>query len=291
MAAQASSFRLALVQLAVGSNKATNLSRAAEKVREAAQNGSKIVALPECFNSPYGTQYFKDYAEEVPAETGQPGPGAGESCKALSQVARECGVFLVGGSIPEVRKGKYYNTSMSFGPDGALLGVFRKVHLFDIDIPGKQKFKESDILSPGDKLLSFDTDWCKVGIGICYDLRFYELASIYGLRGCKLLLYPGAFNTTTGPLHFELLIRGLAANNQLFVAGVSPAQDLTASYHAWGHSMLCNPWGKVVVSADEKEGIVYGEVDLSEVDRVRSQIPVTAQKRWDLYSITDKTNI
>ncbi|XP_073256280.1 omega-amidase NIT2-A-like [Porites lutea] len=271
----ASTFRIALIQLAVSSNKSQNVLRAKEKIKEAVSNGAKVVALPECFNSPYGTQYFADYAEEIP----------GESTNMLSSVAKETQCYVIGGSIPERDSGKLYNTSTSFGPDGAMLAKHRKVHLFDIDVPGKIRFQESEVLSPGSQLTMIDTSLCKIGIGICYDMRFPEMAQVYTQQGCKLLLYPGAFNMTTGPAHWEPLIRSRALDNQLYVAAVSPARDEEATYVAWGHSTVISPWGDVVAKADHNEQILYSEIDLNYLEQIRAQVPVQKQKRNDLYNL------
>ncbi|EDO30709.1 predicted protein [Nematostella vectensis] len=272
-------FRIGLVQLAVTANKLQNLQRAREKIKEAVAAGAKIVALPECFNSPYGTQYFKDYAEEIP----------GESSNMLAEVAKETGAYIVGGSIPErASNGKLYNTSLSYDPSGNLMGKHRKIHLFDIDVPGKIRFQESEVLSPGENLTILDTEYCKIGIGICYDMRFPELAQLYAKKGCHLLLYPGAFNMTTGPAHWELLTRARALDNQLYVATISPARDDNATYIAWGHSTVVNPWGKIVSKADHTEQILYAEIDLKYLNEVRSQIPVQFQKRDDVYELQVK---
>ncbi len=184
-------FRLALVQLAVGANKAQNLKNAAGKVREAAAGGANIVSLPECFNSPYGTQYFEEYAEAVPD---------GESCDALRNMAKENKVYLVGGSIPERDDGSTYNTATVWSPEGKMLAKHRKVHLFDIDVPGKITFKESEVLKAGNAFTSFETSFgAKVGVGICYDIRFADMAQVYARdHGCHMIVYPGAFNMTTG---------------------------------------------------------------------------------------------
>ncbi|XP_023338709.1 omega-amidase NIT2 [Eurytemora carolleeae] len=278
----ANKFKLALIQLAVGSNKTENIKRAALKISEAAQNGAHVISLPECFNSPYGTKYFQDYSESIPD---------GPSSKLLSETARACKVYLIGGSIPETSEGKLYNTSTVWCPEGNLLVVHRKIHLFDIDVPGKITFKESDALSPGNTFTTFDTPWCKIGVGICYDIRFAELAQVYRDKGCKLLVYPGAFNMTTGPAHWELLGRGRALDNQVYVATPSPARDTSSEYIAWGHSSIISPWGEVVSSTDEKESIVYADIDLDFLESVRGQIPISKQKRSDLYETRDKLEV
>lgn len=272
-----SSFRVALIQLAVKASKADNLARAGEQIRKAAANGAKLVCLPECFGFPYGVQYFPKYAESIPGETSE----------MLSKAAKENGVYLIGGSMSETENGKLYNTCLVYGPNGELLAKYRKLHLFDIDIPGKITFKESDCFTAGGNLSVFDTPYCKVGLGICYDLRFAPLAQLYAKQGCKLLFYPGAFNMTTGPLHWELLQRGRALDNQVYVASVSPARDEGASYVAWAHSMLVDPMGKVVAATEAGEDIVFGDVDLEHLESVRKQIPITKQTRNDIYDVVN----
>ncbi|KAJ1117269.1 hypothetical protein NDU88_005469 [Pleurodeles waltl] len=271
-------FRLALIQLFVSPVKSDNLNRACKLIREAAQEGAKVVALPECFNSPYGTKFFPEYAEQIP----------GESTKVLSDVAKECDIYLIGGSIPEEDAGKLYNTCAVFGPDGTMLLKHRKIHLFDINVPGKICFQESETLSPGDSFSVFDTPYCKVGVGICYDIRFAELAQIYAKKGCQLLVYPGAFNMTTGPAHWELLQRSRALDNQVYVATASPARDEKASYVAWGHSSVVSPWGDVLSKAGPDETVTYTDIDLQYLTDVRQQIPIHFQKRADLYSVEAK---
>uniref|UniRef100_A0A147ACM6 omega-amidase n=1 Tax=Fundulus heteroclitus TaxID=8078 RepID=A0A147ACM6_FUNHE len=271
-----SKFRLAVVQLQVSSAKADNLSRVRRLVKEAAGQGSEVVLLPECFNSPYGTSFFSTYAEKIP----------GESTQVLSEVASENKLYLVGGSIPEEDGGRLYNSCAVFGPDGEMIVKHQKIHLFDIDVPGKIRFQESETLSPGNRLSTFDTPFCKVGVGICYDMRFAELAQLYSRKGCQLLVYPGAFNMTTGPAHWELLQRGRAVDNQVYVATASPARDEAASYVAWGHSTVVNPWGEVIAKAGPEETIVYADIDLQYLADIRQQIPITSQRRDDLYTVT-----
>ncbi|CAG0895937.1 unnamed protein product [Darwinula stevensoni] len=267
--------RLALIQLAVGANKSANLKSAQAAIQKACSNGVNLVALPEVFNSPYGNEYFSNYAENI----------HGESTKMLSEAARQHGVYIIGGSIPERDGGKLFNTCTVFDDKGQLVAKHRKVHLFDIDVPGKITFKESDTLSPGSSLTTFDMPNCKVGLGICYDVRFAEMAQLYAHQGCHLLVYPGAFNMTTGPVHWELLARARALDNQIYVALVSPARDEKATYVAYGHSLAVDPWGKILASTQEKEDILYADINVDYLEEVRSQIPIRKQRRTDLYGL------
>ncbi|KAL7622805.1 Omega-amidase nit3 [Parahypoxylon ruwenzoriense] len=278
--------KLALIQLASGTDKAANLAHAREKVIEAAGGGAKLVVLPECFNSPYGCDYFPSYAETL--LPGPPSPSQSPSYHALSAMAAEARVFLVGGSIPEAdpdpQTNKYYNTSLVFGPDGRLLATHRKVHLFDIDIPGKITFRESDVLSPGNKVTVVELPgYGRVAVAICYDIRFPELATIAARRGCFALIYPGAFNLTTGPMHWRLLGQARAVDNQLYVALCSPARVLDSSYHAYGHSLIADPLARVAVEADEREAIVTLELDPKAIEETRRNIPLSTQRRFDVY--------
>lgn len=270
--------RVALIQMGVEKDVNTNLQKAKAKIAEAKAGGAKLISLPECFNSPYGTDNFPKYAESVPD---------GPSCQILSQAAKEHGIYLVGGSIPEKDNDKLYNTCTVWNPEGELLLKYRKMHMFDIDIPGGITFKESDILSAGHETKTFNIDDIKIGVGICYDLRFEELAKIYRLQGCHMMIYPGAFNMTTGPVHWSLLQRARANDNQLFVCACSPARS-TEGYVAWGYSQITSPWGKVITSAEAGEAIVYANLDFDEVATVRQQIPIFKQRRTDVYDTIQK---
>ncbi|KAG0167775.1 hypothetical protein DFQ30_005665 [Apophysomyces sp. BC1015] len=274
--APASPFKLAVLQLTGGSNKQANLTHARAKILEAASNGANVVVLPECYNSPYGTAYFPEYAEPL---------STGESVKMMSSTAKEAGVYLFGGSIPErdETNGKIYNTLTVYDPSGNMIGIHRKIHLFDIEIPGKITFKESDILSKGSSLTHVDTKYGKIGVGICYDMRFPEVAMIAARKGCFAMIYPGAFNMTTGPLHWELLQRARAVDNQMYVATCSPARDLSATYHAWGHSTIVDPKGTVIATTDEQETILYADIDPEEIRTIRKNIPLYEQRRFDVY--------
>ncbi|XP_035854984.1 LOW QUALITY PROTEIN: omega-amidase NIT2-like [Sander lucioperca] len=236
----------------------------------------RLSLIQECFNSPYGTCFFSEYAERIP----------GESTQVLSEAAKENKVYLVGGSIPEEDGGKLYNSCTVFGPDGELILKHRKIHLFDIDVPGKIRFQESETLSPGNSLSMFQTPFCKVGVGICYNMRFAELAQFYSREGCQLLVYPGAFNMTTVPGSWSHCLLRRAIDNQVHVATASPARDETSSYVAWGHSTVVNPWGEVISKAGPEEAVIYADIDLQYLADIRQRIPITAQRRDDIYAVT-----
>jgi omega-amidase len=277
---------------APGADKAANLARARTKVLEATSKGANVVVLPECFNSPYGTKYFPKYAETL--QPSPPTESQSPTFHALSALAKESKSYLIGGSIPEylADTDKHYNTSLIFGPDGSLLETHRKVHLFDIDIPGKIRFQESEILSPGNKVTLVNLpEYGKIAVAICYDIRFPELAMVAARQGAFLLVYPGAFNLTTGELHWKLQARARAMDNQVYVALCSPARDMTADYNAWGHSMIVNPNAEVLNELEEKEDIVYADLDGETIEQTRKGIPIYTQRRFDVYPDVSKGDV
>ncbi|RZC68147.1 hypothetical protein C5167_031401 [Papaver somniferum] len=275
-------FKIALCQLSVTEDKERNIVHARKAIQEAAEKGAELVLLPEIWNSPYSNDSFPVYAEDIDA-----GGDASPSTAMLSEVARSLKITIVGGSIPERCGDRLYNACCVYGKDGILKAKHRKIHLFDIDIPGKITFMESKTLTPGETPTIVDTDVGRIGIGICYDIRFQELATIYASRGAHLLCYPGAFNMTTGPLHWELLQRARAVDNQLYVATCSPARDAGAGYTAWGHSTLVGPFGEVLATTEHDEAIVISEIDYSVMDLRRTNLPLEKQRRGDLYQLVD----
>ncbi|KAF7149415.1 hypothetical protein RHSIM_Rhsim03G0230100 [Rhododendron simsii] len=275
-------FKIALCQLLVTADKERNIAHARKAIEEAAQKGAQLVVLPEIWNSPYSNASFPVYAEDIDA-----GGDASPSTMMLSELSRSLQITVVGGSIPERSGDKLYNTCCVFGSDGKLKAKHRKVHLFDIDIPGQITFKESLTLTGGESPTIVDTDVGRIGIGICYDIRFQELAMLYAARGAHLICYPGAFNMVTGPLHWELLQRARAMDCQLFVATCSPARDASAGYVAWGHSTLVGPFGEVMATTEHDEAIVVAEIDYSLIDLRRTNLPFQKQRRGDLYQLVD----
>lgn len=268
------SFMISLCQTPVANDKELNLKFAREYIEETVSTGSQLIALPEMFNCPYSKEYFGSYAEEFPQ---------GQTIKMLSDLARKHSVYLVGGSIPEKEDNRLYNTSFVFGPEGQLLAKHRKIHLFDIDIPGQISFKESETLSSGETITIFETPFCRIGVAICYDIRFPELTRLMALKGIQLLVLPGAFNMITGPAHWDLTMRARALDNQIFVAAVSPARDVAGGYVAYGHSIVVDPWGNVLAEADETPTIVTTVIDLKQLKLVREQLPLLKHRRPQIY--------
>ena len=270
--------RIAMIQMPVTDNKQHNIDTACRKIREAAAQGTDIAVLPEMFCCPYRNDCFAAYgeAEGGPAQT------------ALSALAAELGLYIVGGSLPELAEGKIYNTSYVYDRQGRLLARHRKAHLFDINVEGGQRFMESDTLSPGNAVTTFETEFGTMGLCICFDLRFEELSRCMCLRGAKVIFVPAAFNMTTGPAHWELLFRQRAVDNQCFTVGVSPARDETASYVAYGNSLAVDPWGTVLCRADGAEATLFADLDLSRIDAVRRQLPILSARRTDLYEVSER---
>ncbi|XP_058116618.1 omega-amidase NIT2-like [Anopheles ziemanni] len=274
-----STLRVALVQLKGQPTKKECIANAAAQVRLAKDKGARLIILPECFNSPYSTAEFAHHAEEIPS---------GVTSQALAKLAADLGIYLVGGTYPEREGTKLYNTCPVFGPKGELLCRYRKMHLFDMDIPGQCTFRESDALTAGDQLATFTIGTLNIGLGICYDKRFPELTACYRQLGCDMMIFPSAFDPYTGPLHWDLLGRSRALDNQMFVALVSPARDPTTEYVAYGYSLLCDPWGRVLCRAKESQETIITDIDLKVCEQIKRQIPILNQKRNDIYQLLTK---
>lgn len=264
---------LALCQMAVTDSKEKNREKASAMIREASGKGARMVVLPEMWNCPYSNDFFPSFAEEE----------GGDTYRFLSQEARTNGIWLIGGSIPEREGEKIFNTSFSFNPHGELIGRHRKVHLFDINIAGGIRFMESETLTAGDEVTLLETDFGKVGVAICFDVRFPELFRRMTLDGARLIVLPGAFNMTTGPAHWELTMRTRALDNQVYVAACSPARDTGGPYIAFGNSLVANPWGEICGKTDAGESIVYASLDNNSIDSLREQLPLLKARRPEIY--------
>lgn len=265
--------KVAVCQMKVEKDKEKNLKKAGEMIEEAVQKGARLVVLPEIFNAPYQTDILPQYAETYP----------GPTTLFLQEQAIKHQTYLVGGTIPEKTSlGKIYNSSFIFDDKGNLKGIYRKAHLFDVDIPDKITFKESDIFTAGDKIDVIPHPQIPFAVLICYDCRFPEWAKLAALRGAKMLIIPAAFSLKTGEAHFELLMRCRAVDSQVYVIAASPARNPQASFQVWGHSMIVNPWGEIIAKGGTGEEIITASLDLSLIDKIRQEMPLLKQTKLKL---------
>jgi len=295
---------LALVQLQPGEDPASN-HRAAEAWLERALQPSagtprpKLLMLPEIWNAPYAAARFGDYAEPVPEPGHLLAEGPSPSLAMVARVARRHGVSVIAGSIPERGEdGRLYNTATVINAEGRLLVKHRKLHLFDVNVPGGICFRESDSLAAGDRLTVLDGAGDPLGTGlaeppglgllICYDIRFPELALLMQQQlGAAVIACPAAFNTTTGPRHWHLLMRARAVDTQCFVLACSTARPESGEgYPSYGHSLVVDPWGTVVAEVGHGEQVLHAQLDLAQVALARQAIPTGQQRRHDLYQLS-----
>ena len=266
--------KVAAIQMPTVTDKMQNVRTAGIYLEKIKDEKPDFVILPEMFCCPYQTQNFPVYAEEE----------GGPVWQQLSEYAKQYGIYLIGGSMPEKdAEGKVYNTSYIFDRQGKQIGKHRKVHLFDIDVTGGQTFKESDTLTAGDHDTVFDTEFGRMGVMLCFDIRFPELARMMVNDGAKAIFVPAAFNMTTGPAHWELSFRTRALDNQINMIGCAPMRDESAGYISWGHSIVTDPWGRVRSMLDEREGILICEADLDYENEIREQLPLLKARRNDVY--------
>jgi predicted amidohydrolase len=266
-------FLAAAVQMSSGPDRAANLERAQALVREAAGRGAALVVLPEVF------AWRGSRAAEGTAIEPIPGP----TTETMAALARSCGVHLCAGSILESTAGEQraYNSSCLFGPDGRLLARYRKVHLFDVDLPGRVSVRESDSRAPGDEAVTVSTPLGMLGLSICYDLRFPELYRRLVQAGAEVLLVPAAFTFHTGSAHWDVLCRARAIENQCYLIAPNQTGMSPHGFADWGNSCIVDPWGRVLGRAGEGEGVVIAEIDRTYLTRVRRELPCLTHTRLD----------
>jgi deaminated glutathione amidase len=271
--------RAAAVQMTSTADKAANLETAGRLLAAAADAGAELVVLPEMFNC-LGT------GAELAAGAE---PLDGPTAQWASEAARRAGVTLVAGTFIEAGEGaddRRRNTCTVWGPAGDRLAVYRKIHLFDVEVPGAE-YHESAVIAPGDAVVVADTPAGAVGLSVCYDVRFPELYRIATLGGAGLVTVPAAFTARTGPPHWEVLLRARAIENQVFVIAAGQVGSSNEKLHWHGHSMIIDPWGTVLAEAaepDDPEGsIVVADLDLDEQARVRAILPSLANRRPTTY--------
>ena len=269
--------KIAAIQMSTVADKMENVRTVKTYLEKIKDENPDFVILPEMFCCPYQTENFPISAEKE----------GGPVWQQLSGYAKQYGIYLIGGSMPEKdAEGNVYNTSYIFDREGKQIVKHRKVHLFDIDVKGGQTFKESDTLTAGDSDTVFDTEFGKIGVMLCFDIRFPELSRMMVNDGAKVIFVPAAFNMTTGPAHWELSFRTRALDNQIYMVGCAPARDVSAGYISWGHSIVTDPWGRVIDMLDEKKGILLAELDMDYEEQVREELPLLKSRRKDIYQLS-----
>jgi predicted amidohydrolase len=263
----------AAVQMCSGPDRARNLAHARALVREAAARGARLVVLPEVFawRGPRG--------DEAAAAEPIPGP----TTEAMAALARELGVHLCAGSLLEAVAGEArpFNTSCLFDPSGRLVGRYRKLHLFDVDLPGRATVRESATRAAGCEVVAAGTELGTLGLSICYDLRFPELYRRLVRAGAEVLLAPSAFTFVTGAAHWEVLCRARAIENQCYLIAADQTGTSPHGHADWGDSLVVDPWGRVLARAGEGESVVTAEIDRGALARVRRELPCLTHARLE----------
>jgi len=264
-------FLAAAVQMVASDDKTANLKEAEHWVRESAGQGARVVALPEVFIWRGDKKREREFAETIP----------GPSSTALAGLAGDLGIYLLAGSILEAIPGseKAYNTSLLFDPSGKIIASYRKIHLFDVDLANGTSLRESATREYGDGVVVAITELCPMGLSVCYDLRFPELYRALAHRGAKIIFVPSAFTAYTGAAHWEALLRARAIENQVYVVAPDQFGKSARSFETHGHSMIVDPWGKILAERPDGAGVITAEIDLAYLAKVRAELPSLNHRR------------
>ena len=266
--------RVAAIQMSSTPDKEGNKETAEALIREAVSAGADLVALPELWSCHGLDEAYRENAESVP----------GPTTDFLGELARELGIYLLGGSILEGDPGaqRLSNTSTFFDPSGEMTAVYRKIHLFDVKVSDRE-YLESANIAPGSEIVTAKAGAATLGLSVCYDVRFPELYRLLALRGAEILAVPAAFTLQTGKDHWELLLRARAVENQAFV--VAPAQWGQKADGRWtyGRSMIVDPWGTVLATCPDRDGHALATLDLDYLDRFRAEFPALTNRRPETY--------
>jgi predicted amidohydrolase len=278
-----SALTVAALQLTSTEDVTANLARCSSLARAAAAAGAALVGMPENF-----AYLGPDRDHRLALAEALPAPGAdlkaqagGPILTAMQALARETGAWLLLGGFPERADSAEHirNTSVLLRDDGTLAATYRKIHLFDVDVPGGKRFRESETVEPGDALVVADTPWGPLGLSICYDLRFPELYRALAARGARMLAVPAAFTLETGKDHWSVLLRARAVENQAYVFAPAQFGHHGGDRRSWGHAMVVDPWGAVLSECGDHEGFALASLDFEYQDRVRAGLPCLTHRR------------
>ena len=288
-------FQVAICQMDSQNDKHQNLKDAENMIREASEKGADLVVFPENMN--YMGKGYRYQAEPIP----------GPTTDFLTALAKEHGVWILSGSIPETElndpaeqetvsadknadKPKPKNSLVLIDPTGNICCKYSKLHLFDVDLNDGSSFRESDMATQGENIVLCDTELGRLGFTICYDLRFGELYRLLSLAGAKVIFVPACFAMQTGQAHWEVLLRARAIENGVYIVACNQIGE-KYNMTAYGHSMVIDPWGRIIAEAEDNPGVLMAEIDLSEIEKVRAQIPSLKNRRGDLYELIGNVTV
>ena len=269
--------RVAACQFGPGTDKARNIAAAIALIDAAASAGAQLIVLPE----------YSDYLGPPEGMLNAAEPIPGPTSERIAAKAREVGAWVLLGSMHERRAdpSRYANTSLLFSPEGKIVARYSKTHLFDVSVPGQIEQRESAICAPGSAVTTAQMGEVTLGLSICYDIRFPEYYRLLALRGATLLCVPAAFMLYTGRDHWEVLLRARAIENQCFVIGAGTVGTTPATN---GRSMIVDPWGVVLATAQDTAGIAYADLDFGRLNAIRANLPALQHRRQDLYSLESR---
>jgi predicted amidohydrolase len=273
---------IAAVQMTSGEDVEANLERARELVREAATAGALIVGLPENFAYLGSRQDHRlNIAEELPPVGADNHRDLGPILGAMRALALKAGVWLLLGGFPEKSSSatRIRNTSVLLNPEGTISAIYRKLHLFDVDVPGGKRFRESETVEPGQDVVVAPTPWGGLGLSICYDLRFPELYRAHVAKGARIVAVPSAFTLETGKDHWHVLLRARAIENQVYVMAPAQIGAHGPTRRSYGHALVVDPWGVIVAECADQEGFALARLDFAHQDRLRAALPVLTHRR------------
>jgi len=266
-------FRLSIIQNRPSFNISQNLKDIVQATKKAKAKGSELVLLSEMFIYPYELSRLKDCASSSPVVL-----------QNLQELAQSQALYICAGSLPVSEEGLLYNRSYFIEPSGQIILSYDKCHLFDVGLSSLQ-LKESAVFQAGSGLGLINTPLANFGLVICYDIRFPEMARSLALRGAEVLLVPAAFNNVTGPAHWQVILRTRAIENQVFIAAAAPAPTPHASYHAYGHSLIIDPWGKIIAQAGKRPALLFADIKVNVLQKTRERLPLLSKRRPELYQL------
>lgn len=272
-------YKIAVVQMDSQNDKGENMRTACRLIDEAASQGAKLVSFPEVMN----------LSGENVGEGGGHEPIPGYTTQLLMDKAKEHGIYIHSGSFCEKNpeEERAYNTSVLIDPEGQIIAHYRKLHTFDVTLPDGTVCDESSRVHPGDKIVTADTALGKMGLSICYDIRFPEMFRLMALEGAQVMFTPASFTMPTGKDHWETILRTRAIENGCYIVA---ADQIGQKVHftAYGNSMVVDPWGTVIARASDKVGVIYADIDLDYLDAIRAKIPSLLNRRADVYDLRRK---